>query len=145
MKLKALFYLLVACTLTLTVKNAAAQEPWSTQQLMQPKELAGKLNSPNGSHVVIFDIGPAGKIKNAIYIGPAQDKENLKLLKTKLDKLPKNAEVIIYCGCCPFEHCPNVRPAFRLLNEMHFTNAKLLNLSRNLKADWIDKGYPMQD
>jgi len=50
---------------------------------------------------------------------------------------------VIYCGCCPFEHCPNVRPAFQLLNEMKFTNQKLLNLSTNLKTDWIDKGYPV--
>jgi hypothetical protein len=37
-----------------------------------------------------------------------------------------------------------VRPAFKLLNDLQFTNAKLLDLSHNLKADWIDKGYPVE-
>ena len=44
----------------------------------------------------------------------------------------------------PYKNCPNVRPAFTLLNEMKFTNHKLLDLPANLKVDWIDKGYPMQ-
>lgn len=121
------------------------KEPWSDDQLMAPAALAEKINSGKMGNTVIFDIGPSGQIKNAIDIGPAQDAENLAKLKHKLEKLPKNTEVVIYCGCCPFKHCPNVRPAFELLNEMKFANARLLNLSRNLKADWIDKGYPMHD
>jgi hypothetical protein len=28
---------------------------------------------------------------------------------------------------------------------MGFTHPRLLNLSHNLKADWIDKGYPMEE
>ena len=112
---------------------------------MAPSELAAMLNSGKTADVYIFDIGPSGKIKNAIATGPTQEEENLALLKEKLTTIPKGAEVIVYCGCCPFEHCPNIRPAFRLLNDMKFTNARLLNLPKNLKADWIDKGYPMQD
>jgi hypothetical protein len=53
--------------------------------------------------------------------------------------------VVIYCGCCPFAKCPNVRPAFSTLLGMGFKNPRLLNLSHNLKADWIDKGYPLED
>ena len=52
--------------------------------------------------------------------------------------------MIIYCGCCPFRRCPNVRPAFELLKKMKFTNAKLLNLPTSLNDDWISKGYPME-
>lgn len=144
MKFRMLFCLLLTCLSLLTIQKLVAQEPWSAEQLMQPKELAKKINNRDRA-VVIFNVGPAGRIKNSIYIGPTQDEESLNLLKSKLSKLPKNTEVVIYCGCCPFKHCPNVRPAFKLLNEMHFSNAKLLNLSKNLKADWIDEGYPLQD
>jgi len=144
MKVKIFFCLLLTFLSLLTAQKLVAQEPWSAEQLMQPKELAKKINNGD-KDVVIFNIGPAGRIKNSIYIGPTQDEESLNLLKHKLSKLPKNTEVVIYCGCCPFKHCPNVRPAFKLLNEMHFSNAKLLNLSKNLKADWIDEGYPLQD
>jgi hypothetical protein len=77
-------------------------------------------------------------------IGPAHEKTNLDRLKQELENLPRNADIVIYCGCCPFEHCPNIRPAFRLLNEMKFTNQKLLNIPHNIKTDWMDKGYPVQ-
>jgi hypothetical protein len=144
MRVKIFFCLLLTFLSLLTAQKLVAQEPWSAEQLMQPKELAKKINNGD-KDVVIFNVGPAGRIKNSIYIGPTQDEESLHLLKSKLSKLPKNTEVVIYCGCCPFKHCPNVRPAFKLLNEMHFSNAKLLNLSKNLKADWIDEEYPLQD
>ena len=75
-------------------------------------------------------------------MGPAHEKENLEKLKRQLIPLPKDADIVIYCGCCPFEHCPNIRPAFSLLNEMKFSNARLLNLEHNIKTDWISKGYP---
>jgi thiosulfate/3-mercaptopyruvate sulfurtransferase len=66
----------------------------------------------------------------------------LQKLKDSLAGLPKESEIIIYCGCCPFERCPNVRPAIQVLKDLNFTNYKLLNLPHNIKIDWIDKGYP---
>jgi hypothetical protein len=77
-------------------------------------------------------------------IGPAGSPKNLDKLKEELAKLPKNKEIVIYCGCCPFQRCPNARPAFELVKQMKFTNAKLLKLPTNLNDDWISKGYPME-
>jgi rhodanese-related sulfurtransferase len=93
---------------------------------------------------VIFNIGPVQQIKGAIAIGPATKPDNLEKLKQQLAKLPKDKEVIIYCGCCPYSRCPNVRPAFELLQKLKFKNAKLLNLPSNLNDDWISKGYPLE-
>lgn len=135
--------LLIACLIFFGFQKDK-KEPWSENQLLAPAELAAKINQ-HMEGVVIFNIGPAGKIKNAITIGATEEKANVSKLKEQLAALPKNSEIVIYCGCCPFEHCPNVRPAFTLLKEMHFTNARLLNLPKNLKSDWIDKGYPMQN
>jgi hypothetical protein len=118
-------------------------EPWSPAQLIQPESLASTLNDSNLAQPLVISIGPAGLIKGAIRIGPMNEKENIKELKQLLSKQDKKKEVIIYCGCCPFKSCPNIRPAFSLLNEMKFSNHKLLNLPRNLKVDWIDHGYPM--
>lgn len=123
-------------------KNAD-KEPWTKEQLMPPAELAAKIKSGNLQNTTIFNIGPSGAIKNSVEIGPAQEAENLALLEKKLAKLSKDREVVIYCGCCPFQHCPNIRPAFKLLTDMHFKNAQLLNLPKNLKVDWIEKGYPL--
>ena len=118
-------------------------EPWRTDQLIEPKDLAAILNSSTSAQPLIISVGTAGLIKNAINIGPAHEKESFEKLKDLLSKEKKDRQIVIYCGCCPFDHCPNVRPAFKLLNEMKFTNHKLLNLSHNLKADWINNGYPM--
>jgi rhodanese-related sulfurtransferase len=124
-------------------KFSVAQNPvnWTSDQLMQPEQLA-QLMQQKKPLPVILSVGPGALIQHSIDIGPVQEKENLDKLKKQLSKLPKDTSVVVYCGCCPFEHCPNVRPAIQALKDMHFTNYKLLNLEHNLKKDWIDKGYP---
>lgn len=119
-------------------------EPWTEKQLMEPAELAKEIIDPNAHKPFIFCVGPGAVIKNSIDIGPAKEKVNLDKLTQQLRKLPKDADIVIYCGCCPFDHCPNIRPAFTLLNEMKFTNQKLLNLPHNIKVDWIDHSYPVE-
>jgi thiosulfate/3-mercaptopyruvate sulfurtransferase len=131
-----------AFTISNTNKKRANGEPWKPQQLMEPAVLAAKLEAP-GKHPVIFDIGPSGVIKEAIEIGPGQEKANIDRLKKDLASLDKSSEVVVYCGCCPFKNCPNIRPAFEALNEAGFKNSYLLNLPENLRVDWIAKGYPM--
>jgi len=124
--------------------NKQSKEPWTENQLMPASELA-KIIDNGKPETYIFNVGPAGLIKNAIKIGNGNDKNNIAKLKNEVSKLPEDASIVIYCGCCPFGDCPNIRPAFSLLNKMKFTNHKLLNLPKNLKVDWLDKGYPMND
>jgi hypothetical protein len=130
---------------TVSFQNIKQQgnEPWKQDQLIEPSVLAAIINNPSAKQPIIYSIGFGGGIKNSIIEGPVKDSANLLKWKNELEKLPKDANIVIYCGCCPFEHCPNIRPAFNLLNEMGFTNQKLLDLSHNLKADWLDKGYPV--
>ncbi|HET7000710.1 MAG TPA: rhodanese-like domain-containing protein, partial [Puia sp.] len=101
-----------------------------------------EMNDPRQKKPIIICVGPGALIKGSLDMGPAKEKENLEKLKQQLSKLPRDANVVIYCGCCPFDHCPNIRPAFTVINEMKFSNAHLLNLEHNLKTDWIAKGYP---
>ncbi|NIJ54428.1 rhodanese-like domain-containing protein [Dyadobacter arcticus] len=119
------------------------EEPWNPFQLLEPKALADVITDPTQPQPLIISVGPAGLIKGAIEANPAKDKENLEKLRTRLSQESKTRQVVIYCGCCPFKDCPNIRPAFSLLNQMGFKNHKLLNLTQNLKVNWIDKGYPM--
>lgn len=118
-----------------------APENWSKEQLIEPAQLAQRLKN-NDTSLLIISVGPGALIPHSAAAGPAQEKENLLQLKNELKEKNKDTEIIIYCGCCPFAHCPNVRPAIDLLQEMKFTNYKLLNLPHNIKADWLDKGYP---
>ena len=146
MKIKILLFLIVTFTVigvTITAfQKKMGNEPWTSKQLLDPEDLAKIINEAKSNQLVIFSIGPSAMIKGSNDIGPAKDSGNLIKLKQELKKLPKGATIIIYCGCCPFEHCPNIRPAFSLLNEMKFSNHKLLNLEHNIKIDWINKGYP---
>ena len=124
-------------------------EPWTEKQLRDPAALAKSLRDPTSKKPVILDIGPAswirgGRIKDSIVVGPAREAQNLEKLRAAVSAYPKNADLLIYCGCCPFKDCPNIRPAFKLLNEMKFTQHKLLNLPHNLKTDWINRGFPTE-
>lgn len=121
------------------------KEPWAENQLMRPSELAKMLNDSSAQIPLLYNIGPSGLIKNSIDIGEGKNTQNIEKFRKELSKLSKDADIVIYCGCCPFKDCPNIRPPFNLLNEMKFTNHKLLNLPQNLKVDWIDKGYPMNE
>jgi len=118
-------------------------EPWRPDQLMEPKDLAAIINSGQEKPLII-SVGPSGLIKSATSIGAVHEKENMDKLKELLSGEKADRQIVIYCGCCPFQMCPNIRPAFKLLNEMKFTNQKLLNLPHNLKADWINYNYPME-
>ena len=122
--------------------NSPRSEPWSDSQLMAPADLAAMLKHQDAKTPIVYAVGPGALIRNSIDIGPAHEKENLDKFRKALGKLPKDANIVIYCGCCPFEHCPNIRPAFSLLVEMKFSNAHLLNLEHNIRTDWVDKGYP---
>jgi len=133
----------VECMPVMEIKKTGS-EPWTTKQLMAPADLAELINNPAAKKPVIICVGPGALIKGSIDTGPAKEKENLEKLKKELTGLSKDAEIVIYCGCCPFDHCPNIRPAFSLLNEMKFTNTHLLNIEHNLRTDWVNKGYPQE-
>jgi thiosulfate/3-mercaptopyruvate sulfurtransferase len=124
-------------------RAARSGEPWTSAQLESPADLARSINDPKARQPIVFCVGPGATIKGSLDMRPARDSANLAKFKWQLDRLPKDADIVIYCGCCPFEHCPNIRPAFALLNQMKFTHHKLLNLEHNLKVDWINKGYPV--
>jgi len=138
------FLAIVVIAITFQITNAKAGEPWQPNQLMEPAELNKIINNPKAPKTYIYSIGYQAVIKNSIDIGAGNKIENQKKLKEQLKKLPKDANIVIYCGCCPFSRCPNVRPVFLMLSEMGFKNHKLLNLPQNIKVDWIDKGYAIK-
>jgi rhodanese-related sulfurtransferase len=69
------------------------------------------------------------------------ERAGLAMLKAEAGKLPRDREVVLYCGCCPWDRCPNVKPAVDLLKQMGFAKVKALYLATGFKADWLDKGY----
>lgn len=146
-------FVLLAVTFAFTSKTGNETEPWKKSQLIKPEDLAAKLKNPSAEKPYIISVGPKGifglkpgkGVKNSVEFGACSDKGNLNNLRVELFKIEKDREVVIYCGCCPFADCPNIRPAFKLLNDMNFTNAKLLDIPNNIMKDWIEKGYPMNE
>ena len=113
--------------------------------LIQPAELAAMLKS--GPKPAILQVGfkvmyEEAHIPGAVYGGPAGKDDGLAVLKEAAASIDKGQQVIIYCGCCPWEHCPNVAAAWRTLKEMGFTQLKVLYIPKNFGADWVEKGYP---
>ncbi len=143
MKLKKILSFLLLASIAFSVQQCKAQQPenWTKDQLIEPAALAQTLET--GKDIpLIYCVGPGVVIPHSIDIGMTKDQENLDKLKNSLSAVSRTAAIVIYCGCCPFAHCPNVRPAIALLKEMKFTNYHLLDLPNNIKMDWIQKGYP---
>jgi len=133
------FFLFVLLALTVAL---AADLP-----VVQPKELVDRL--AKGPQPAVFQVGPSflyrsKHIPGAVYAGPGSRPEGLELLKSAVEKLPPDREIVIYCGCCPWDKCPNVKPAMELLKSMGFTRVKAMQLPTSFKADWIDQGYPAE-
>mgnify|MGYP001607566223 CR=1 FL=1 len=83
-------------------------------------------------------------IPGSVHVGQASTAEGIEKLKKEVQGLPRDKEIILYCGCCPWKDCPNMRPAFKAMQEMGFTKIKALYLPNNLEQDWIEKGFPIE-
>ncbi|MEJ7683230.1 MAG: rhodanese-like domain-containing protein [Segetibacter sp.] len=142
--MKAVKTIALFVLISIISQKTSAQNPenWTSKQLIEPSELAQAIQSEKDKPLII-SVGPGATIPHSLETGMAKEQENLDKFKKELSTVPKETKIVIYCGCCPFEHCPNVRPAIAVLNDMKFTNYHLLNLPHNIKADWIDKGYPV--
>jgi rhodanese-related sulfurtransferase len=121
-----------------------AGDPWEAQDLLQPKDVAANIKGPLLLHVGFNVLYRASHIPGSVYAGPGSKAEGIEELKKAVQGQPKNRQIVLYCGCCPWEKCPNMRPAFAALREMGFTNVKAMVIPENLKADWSDKGYPIE-
>jgi thiosulfate/3-mercaptopyruvate sulfurtransferase len=141
--MKKTFFYFILATFFFSFQQCSAQKPvnWTPDQLIEPAALAKTIES-NEDVPLIYCVGPGVVIPHSIDIGMTNDEKNLAKFKDSINNLPRNSNIVIYCGCCPFDHCPNVRPAIALLQQMKFTNYHLLDLSHNIKTDWIAKGYP---
>lgn len=117
-------------------------------QLIQTEALAATLKTSEDPPAIVC-IGfrwlfESARIPNAQLIGPASDNGALKGLQAELLKLGRNKSVVLYCGCCPWEHCPNVTPAAKLIETLGLKNAKILYMPQGFEKDWIAKGYPTE-
>ncbi len=126
-------------------QSATDLEPGSAQ-VIQPEDLLKILQSKS-EKPLILNVGPhllymQAHIPGAEYIGAGSDTQGIDSLRRRVKSLPHKTFIVLYCGCCPWSHCPNVRPAYNELHKAGFTNVKVLYIADNFGADWVDKGYP---
>ena len=128
--------------------SADPTDPWRQDELLQPSALADILRSAQKPPVIISVVFPVlyrqRHIAHAELAGPTSKPEGIAALKQAVASLPKNADIVIYCGCCPMVRCPNIRPAYQTLKELGFTNVRVLEIPTNLHTDWVEKGYPVE-
>jgi thiosulfate/3-mercaptopyruvate sulfurtransferase len=133
-----------------TANQEKAADPWTNAQALHAADLVRELgDSKNGSAPVVVYVGfrtlfEGGHVPGASFHGTASKEEGLAELKKWLTTLPKATNLVIYCGCCPFDRCPNIRPAYTAVHDTGFTNVRVLVLPTSFAADWVEKGYPMQ-
>jgi thiosulfate/3-mercaptopyruvate sulfurtransferase len=125
-------------------------DPWSASQVLQPADLAHEIaDTKNSAPPIILYVGfrtlfSGGHISGASFRGTASNEQGLADIKKWAATLPRSANLVIYCGCCPFDRCPNIRPAFTALRDLGFTHLHVLALPENFAVDWVEKGYPIQ-
>jgi len=135
------------CALSYAGQSTSA-ELLPSAQLIQPADLVRELASPDRRPTIVYvgfrTLFAGGHIPGATFHGSGSTEQGLADLKKWAAPLPRTTNLVIYCGCCPFQRCPNIRPAFALLRDMGFTRVRVLELPTNFAADWVDKGYPTE-
>lgn len=127
-------------------ESAAQLEPGSSH-LISPEDMAKLIQSAKGEKPLVLNIGPyllymQAHIPGAEYIGPSSDSQGMEALRKRIKSLSRDKFIVLYCGCCPWSHCPNVRAAYYELQKAGFSRAKVLYIANNLGVDWVYKGYP---
>ena len=150
-KLQFAFFcaMLTMSAATLNFALAARADPWTAEQTVQPAQLVAELQQEKDPHVQVIFVGPrtlysGGHIPGAVFHGPGSSEQGIADLKKYAATLAKNSDVVLYCGCCPLEKCPNLRPSFTALKDTGFARLRVLILPTSFNTDWVEKGYPVQ-
>ena len=126
----------------------ADSDPWAASETISASDFTKEIQSKRDPSLNIIYVGvrtlySGAHIPGSSFYGPGSTDQGIADLKKFAATLPKNANIVIYCGCCPLDRCPNLRPAFSALHEMGFIHLRVLLLPTSFAADWIEKGYPV--
>lgn len=118
-------------------------------QQVQPADLSRMLKAGTTGRPFVLQVGSRvmfeqAHIPGSVFAGPGSQASGLQLLERAVASLPKGKLIVIYCGCCPWNHCPNIGPAYKKLHDLGFTNVKALYLANNFGDDWAAMGYAVE-
>ena len=117
--------------------------------LFAPADLAARMADVTAGKIVVLYVGPdmlfaKGHVPGARKIGEASSEDGKQALDLALASAAADAEIVLYCGCCPVKSCPNVRPASAALRARGRARSWVLDLPTRFATDWADKGYPVE-
>lgn len=147
MKLPVSSAVLVAVT-AMFCFSAETADPWPSSAVLEPAALAQILQTgkpPMVISVAFPVLYHAKHIVHAVEAGPGSKPEGIEALKKAVASVPKDADIVVYCGCCPMVKCPNIRPAYRTLKELGYTHVRVLDVPTNMHDDWYEKNYPSEE
>jgi hypothetical protein len=138
----------VAMAVDAEAQAAAADQTIPSGHLLQPAELAQILQSTAAEKPLVLQVGSAvlyaqAHIPGADYAGPAGQDAGLQALKERVKSVGHDQFIVIYCGCCPWDKCPNIRRAYQQLVSLGFTHVKAVYIANDFGTDWVAKGYPV--
>jgi len=148
---KALYFFAIAfICLSQSGPAFAQQKPAASipsADLIQAADLAANLKSA-AQKPLVLQVGfrklyAQAHIPDSEYVGPANEDAGLQLLRNRVAKLTKDTAIVIYCGCCPWSHCPNIAAAYDALHALGFTRVKVLYIAENFGDNWVNLGYPV--
>jgi len=124
-------------------------DPWTSAQMVEPGGLVKELAGPAKVRPLVVCVGfdflyQAAHVPGSVFYGPAREAAGLQRLKDAAQNWPRDRHIVVYCGCCPFSHCPNARPAFAALKQMGFTRLRVLDIEHDFRTDWLKPGYPVE-
>jgi hypothetical protein len=123
--------------------------PIPAADLINAQDLVKILQSPKGERPLLIYVGfrfpyTQAHLPGSEYYGPAANEAAVQQLRKRVEGLARSRFIVVYCGCCPWRHCPNVKPAYEALHNLGFTKLKVLYIPDNLGADWVNRGYPVE-
>ena len=135
--------------LNLLQTSTKPNDPWTIDNIITTGELSNELSNSKNQKPIVLQVGfdflyNQEHIPGAIYAGPASKDFGVIALKKAVKNLDKDAKIVIYCGCCPWGHCPNIRPAYKELKGMGFNKVKVLYLPDSFAKDWKGMGYEVE-
>lgn len=140
----------VASSLPNLLRTASeSQRPDKAQQsaFVTPEQLVRDLKRPKPPIVVqvgVKALFQESHVPGAVHFRDVNTPEGKASFLADLKRLPQDRDIVLYCGCCPFDYCPFVQPAFSLANTMRGDRIKLLLLPNSFEEDWVAKGFPVE-
>jgi hypothetical protein len=98
--------------------TSSADAAIPTAQLLQPAELMQILDASNSEKPLILQVGShvfyaEAHILGSEYVGAGGQDAGLQAFRERVRDLEHSRFLVIYCGCCPWNKRPNIRPAYR--------------------------------